>query len=94
MSHCKKRHHEALAYCKSKGLGLAVWRTEEEYQDMRFLAETFDESVFTALSNSLRRDCHSVEECDSQLVWRQTSGGPEEYFQRNSDYNITYELLQ
>ena len=89
----KKRHHDALAYCESKGLGLAVWRTEEKYQDMRLLAETLGETLFTALHNSLRRDCHSVEACDSQLVWRQTSGGPEEYFQRKSAYTIPYKLL-
>ena len=84
----------ARGYCEDRDLGLAVWKTEEEYLDMLILAETLGESIFTALSNSLRRDCHSVEDCDSQLVWRQTSGGPQEYFQRNSNYNITYELLQ
>ena len=69
-------------------MGLAVWRTEEEYQDMQFLAATLGESLFTALSNRHRMDCHSVEDCDGQLVWKQTSNGPEEYFQRNSAYSI------
>ena len=70
-----------------------MWRTEEEYQDMRFLVEAIGESLFTALSNRLRRDCHSVEECDSQLVWKQTPDGPDEYFQRISAYTIPYKYL-
>ena len=93
VSNHKKRRHDALAYCESEGLGLAVWRTEEEYQDIRFFLDLFGESLFTALSNRLRRYCNSVEQCDANLVWKQTSVGPEEYFQRVSNYTIPYELL-
>ena len=80
---------QARRYCEDKDLGLAVWRTEEEYQDILFLMDTLgEESLFTALSNRLRRDCNSVEQCDANLVWKQTSNGPEEYFQRISSYTI------
>ena len=92
MSNDKRLHHEALAYCESNDLGLAVWRTEEEYQDMLFLAKTLDKPIFTALHNQHRSDCDSVNDCDSRLVWIQTSGSgsPKEYFQRKSDYTIPY----
>ena len=90
MSSDKKNIWEAREYCEDLDLGLAVWRTEEEYQDMRFLMETLGESLFTALSNRHRMDCDSVEDCDGRLVWKQTPGGPDEYFQRISAYTIPY----
>ena len=83
-----------MRYCEDNDLGLAVWRTEEEYQDIRFLIDTLSsQSFFTALSNvyktGSRRYCNSVtHQCDANLVWRQTSSGPEEYFQRISNYTI------
>ena len=89
----KKYAGQAMSYCAANDLGLAVWRTEEEYQDIRFFLDLFGESLFTALSNRLRRYCNSVEQCDANLVWKQTSVGPEEYFQRVSNYTIPYELL-
>ena len=93
MSNDKKDLWKAREYCEDLDLGLAVWRTEEEYQDMRFLVETLGESLFTALNNRLRRDCDSVEDCDAQLVWKQTPDGPDEYFQRISAYTIPYKYL-
>ena len=63
MSNVKKNSWEAMRYCEDNDLGLAVSRTEEEYQDILFLIDTLgEESLFTALSNRLRRDCNSVEE--------------------------------
>ena len=89
MSNSKKYSWDAMRYCEDNDLGLAVWRTEEEYQDILFLMNTLgEESLFTALSNKLRRDCNSVEQCDANLVWKQTTYGPEEYFQRISNYTI------
>ena len=89
VSNSKMGVWQARRYCEDKDLGLAVWRTEEEYQDILFLMDTLgEESLFTALSNRLRRDCNSVEQCDANLVWKQTSNGPEEYFQRISSYTI------
>ena len=77
-----------MSYCENNDLGLAVWRTEEEHQDILFLIDTIGESLFTALSNMHRRVCKSVEQCDANLVWKQTSNGPEEWFQRISNYTI------
>ena len=78
-----------MSFCEAEDLGLAVWRTEEEYQDIRFLMDTLGESsLFTALNNRDRRYLNSLEECDANLVWKQTSSGPEEYFQRISNYTI------
>ena len=89
VSRWKKNGGQAMSFCEAEDLGLAVWRTEEEYQDIRFLMDTLGEnSLFTALSNRHRRVCNSVEQCDTNLVWKQTSNGPEEWFQRISNYTI------
>ena len=48
-------------------MGLAIWKTEESYKDLKFIVDEFDEDVFTALKNPNWINCQDSA-CDGNLV--------------------------
>ena len=78
----------AHSYCEGLGLGLAMWDTAQSYEDIKYLATvSLQSDLWTALTNEDDKNCNDKDSCDNKLLWRQTQGGPGEYFQANSAYN-------
>ena len=51
------------------GLGLAVWKTGDQYEDIKFIASHTNESLFTALHNPNNSACNNDDmSCDGILV--------------------------
>ena len=52
-----------------KGLGLAMWKTGEAYEDIKFLAHHINKHLFTALHNLNGIECNNADKsCDGKLV--------------------------
>ena len=50
------------------GLGLAIWKGEEPYQDVSYISANSGLDLFTALNNELLKDC-SNGDCSGKLVY-------------------------
>ena len=50
-----------------EGMGLAQWKTEESYLDLKFIVGVVDTPIFTALTNLNLEDCQD-QNCDGKLV--------------------------
>ena len=48
-------------------MGLAIWKTEESYKDLKYIVDEFHEDVFTALKNPNWINCQDSA-CDGNLV--------------------------
>ena len=61
---------ENLVHCiPDSGLGLAMWKTGDQYEDIKFLASHTNENLFTALSNPDKLACNNDDmSCDGVLV--------------------------
>ena len=58
-----------LLYISDKGLGLALWKTGDAYEDIKFLAHHINENLFTALHNVNFIECNNDDKsCDEKLV--------------------------
>ena len=82
-------YDEANAYCQGFGLGLAIWKDAESYEDIKHITGVINTSgngVYTALNNADDHTCTDRSSCDGYLMFRQTADGPREYFQRNPTY--------
>ena len=59
------------------GLGLALWKGVERYEDVKFIANNLNRQLITALNNADGNDCNgfydSITSCDAQLVKMNTS---------------------
>ena len=78
----------AYTFCDNRGLGLAMWDTADSYEDLKYLATTVIKAdLWTALNNEGNAICSDKIDCDSNLIWRQTTTTPGEYFQASSAYN-------
>ena len=84
-------HDEAYNFCNDRGLGLAVWKSPEAYEDIKYIAKHCpfekDATVYTALNNENEEACntdhHGKTDCDGKLIWRQNKCGPYELFEAN-----------
>ena len=92
----EKGDGEAYAWCESRGLGLAMWNSAESYEDVSFITHSEHEDFYTALNNENGEDCetkHNQQDCDGELVWRQTQNGHSCSF--HADQGFTeYDVLQ
>ena len=82
-------YDEAYAYCQGFGLGLAIWKDVESYEDIKHLSSVISTSgngVYTALNNADDHTCTDGASCDGYLMFRQTADGPREFFQRDPTY--------
>ena len=61
---------ENLAHCiPDRGLGLAMWKTGDQYEDIKFLARHISANLFTALHNPDKLECNNDDKsCDGILV--------------------------
>ena len=50
-----------------RGMGLAMWKTKNTYEDIQDIVEEIGEDVYTALTNPNQNKC-SNQECDGKLV--------------------------
>ena len=50
-----------------QGMGLAIWRTEESYNDIQYIVKEINEDVYTALTNPKEYECKD-ETCTGKLV--------------------------
>ena len=51
------------------GLGLAMWKTGDQYEDIKFLVSHTNENLFTALHNPDNNECNNDDKsCDGILV--------------------------
>ena len=59
-----------MAHCiPGSGLGLAMWKTGDQYEDIKFLARHISENLFTALHNPDQLECNNDDKsCDGILV--------------------------
>ena len=59
-----------MAHCiPGNGLGLAMWKTGDQYEDIKFLARHISENLFTALHNPDQLECNNDDKsCDGILV--------------------------
>ena len=82
-------HDDAYNFCNDRGLGLAVWKSAKEYEDIKYIAsycpsENWSE-VYTALNNENEEDCNTdhgqTYNCDEKLIWRQNKCGPFELYE-------------
>ena len=68
---CQQLHRlarEVIAYNPSDlGLGLAIWKGEEPYQDVSYISANSNLDLFTALNNEKLKDC-SNGDCSGRLV--------------------------
>lgn len=48
-------------------MGLAIWRTEESYNDIQYIVKEINEDVYTALTNPKEYECKD-ETCTGKLV--------------------------
>ena len=77
---------EAYNFCDDHDLGLAVWKTAEAYEDIKYIASNSPHGkgeVYTALNNENEEDCntdHGNDNCDGKLIWRQNKCGPYELY--------------
>ena len=83
VSKITKVNNAAYNFCNDHNQGLAVWKGAEEYEDIKFLANSVAQTeVFTALNNENGVDCNTENNgpghCDGKLVWRQNQNGPSE----------------
>ena len=77
---------EAYDFCNDRGLGLAVWKSAEAYEDVKYIASHNGAEVYTALNNENEEDCNTDDgktQCDGKLIWRQNKCGPYELFERD-----------
>lgn len=52
-----------------KGLGLALWKTGDAYEDIKFLAHHTNEKLYTALNNVNGNECNNDDKsCDGKMV--------------------------
>ena len=89
-------HDDAYNFCNDRGLGLAVWKSAEAYEDIKYLANNVPwkehsyvgyADFYTALNNENEEACntdhHGKTDCDGKLIWRQNKCGPYELFEAN-----------
>ena len=56
-----------LVFDTDRGLGLAMWKSEESYIDVQHIINKVGEDTFTALHNPGLNDCRDGD-CDEKLV--------------------------
>ena len=79
---------EAYNFCNGHDLGLAVWKSAEAYEDIKYIARYSPHGekaeVYTALNNENEEDCNTdhgqYTNCDGKLIWRQDKCGPSELY--------------
>ena len=54
-------------FVTDRGMGLAMWRSEESYLDVQYIVGMVDEDTFTALHNPGLNECKDSA-CDGKLV--------------------------
>ena len=54
-------------YATGRGMGLALWKTEDSYKDMQSIVAEVEEEVYTALTNPDENQC-TDQDCDGNLV--------------------------
>ena len=86
-------YDDAYNFCNDRNLGLAVWKTAEEYEDIKYISEHHAnwEYLWTALNNENEEDCNTdhgqYTNCDDKLVWRQNKCGPHELYKGVQGHN-------
>ena len=86
----------AYTWCEGRSLGLAMWNSEESYEDMQYITDSEDEDFFTALNNANGEDCNTNNnqpDCDDKLVWKQTKNGHTCSFHADASFT-KYEVYQ
>ena len=78
-------YDDAYNFCNDRGLGLAVWKSAEAYEDIKYMTKSNlnKAEVYTALNNENEEDCNTDDgntDCDGKLIWRQNKCGPYEFF--------------
>lgn len=83
-------YDDSYNFCNDRGLGLAVWKSAEAYEDIKYIARhgPFEQhsTVYTALNNENEEVCNTDDgktQCDGKLIWRQNKCGPYELFERD-----------
>ena len=54
-------------FATDRGMGLAMWKSEESYLDVQYIVGMVDEDTFTALLNPDLNECRDGA-CDRKLV--------------------------
>ena len=69
---CIYRSDIQITSATGLGLGLALWKGAERYEDVKYIANNLNEQLITALNNDDLNDCSgfydSTTSCDAQLV--------------------------
>ena len=52
------------------GLGLAFWKGEEQYKDVKYISANYISALYTALNNEQQNDC-SQGSCSGKLVYQE-----------------------